>query len=99
MHYDDLCVDKSHYHMSHMTNTAQDHALKVGMLQDMIDVIDLEKKLSGSETQGVAECCSVLQSVAVCCRVLQCVAFVSYVLRLVVCVLCYMREDLRVVCL
>jgi len=32
-------------------DTAQDHALKVGMLQDMIDVIDLEKKLSGSETQ------------------------------------------------
>jgi len=66
-----------------MIDTAQDHALKVGMLQDMIDVIDLEKKLSGSETQGVAECCSVLQSVAVCCRVLQSVAVCC------VCVICF----------
>jgi tubulin polyglutamylase TTLL9 len=32
-------------------DTAQDHALKVGMLQDMIDILDLEKKLTGSETQ------------------------------------------------
>ena len=33
------------------SDTAADHALKVGMLEDMLDVIDLEKRLSGAEAQ------------------------------------------------
>jgi hypothetical protein len=33
--------------LAHSADTAADHALKVGMLEDMIDIIDIEKKLTG----------------------------------------------------
>eukprot|EP00960_Hanusia_phi_P076633 768590-Hanusia_phi.AAC.4 len=32
-------------------DTSQDYQLKVGMLDDMCDVVDMEKKLTGSEKQ------------------------------------------------